>query len=371
MPDRPILGMLRPPRLDYLAAALPEPVLEPDLPIIDAHHHLWAIDGATDNSLGGHSHAYLLDAFEADAATGHDVRASVFVECGTAYAAGGPPEIRPVGEVAFIAGLTGDALADDAQGRRVRVAEGIVGHADLAAGDAVAPVLDAMIAAGRGRFKGVRHAAGWSDDPTILRSSAAHKAGLYGDARFRAGFAHLARRGLVFDAMLFHPQLADAADLAAAFPDATIVLNHCGGPLGTGSYAGRQAEVFAAWRAGLALVASRPNVRLKLGGLMLRLGAFDYWAMAQPPFSAGLAALWRPYLLTGIELFGPDRCIFVSNFPVDKMGVPYRTLWNAFKRVACGSDAERAALFAGTAARTYSLRPVVRNGPRPPGCGHR
>jgi predicted TIM-barrel fold metal-dependent hydrolase len=337
-------GRIHPPDEAWLAKQPPEPILEPELPIIDTHHHLWHRAG----------HRYFLDELLADLRTGHNVVATVFVECHAVYRAGGPVELRPVGETEFVTGIA--AMSDSGRYGPTRVAAGIVGFADLTLGDRVEPVLEAHIRAGGGRFRGVRHSAAWDASEVIGNSASATGPHLTSRPDFRAGLARLTALGLSLDAWVFHPQLADAVDLARAFPATTIIAGHVGGPLGYGPYAGRRDEVFAAWKAGIVELARCPNVVMKLGGMMMRLAAYDYGALPAPPSSAELAAHWRPYLETCIERFGPDRCTFESNFPVEKMGIGYAALWNAFKRIAAGaSAAERLALFSGTARRAYRL----------------
>jgi L-fuconolactonase len=337
-------GRIFPPREDWLARQPEEPVLDPDLPIIDSHHHLWDPPG----------NRYLLDQYLADVQAGHNVVASVFIECHAMYRAGGPEEMRPVGEVEFAAGVA--AMADSGRYGPSRVAAAIVGFADLTLGDRVEAVLEAQIQAGGGRFRGVRHSAAWDASPVIGNSPSAKGPGIYCQAGFRAGFARLAALGLSLDAWVFHPQLADVVDLARAFPDANIVMIHMGGPLGYGPYAGRRDEVFAQWRASMRELAGCANVSVKLGGVMMRLAAFDYLQAPRPPSSAELAELWAPYVETCIELFGAERCMVESNFPVEKMGVGHVALWNAFKRMTAGASVdEKQALFSGTARRVYRL----------------
>jgi len=337
-------GRIRPPDEAWLARAQPEPILEPDLPIIDTHHHLWVRA----------DHRYLLDELLVDLRTGHNVVATVFLECHSMYRAEGPVEMRPVGETEFVAGVA--AMSDSGQYGPTKVAAGIVGFADLTLGDRVEPVLQAHRRAGGGRFRGVRHSAAWDASPIIGNIGAA--TGLHEMQRkdFRAGLARLTALGLSLDAWVFHPQLADVVDLARSVPDANIILGHCGGPLGYGPYGGRRDEVYSAWKAGILELAQCPNVSMKLGGMMMRLAAFDYGAADAPPTSAELAALWRPYIEPCIERFGARRCLFESNFPVDKMGIGYAALWNALKRIAAGASAEeKLALFSGTAQRVYHL----------------
>ncbi len=337
-------GRVHPPDEVWLAKQPPEPILDPDLPIIDTHHHLWDRP----------DHRYLLDEFLADVRTGHNVVATVFVECHAMYRAGGPEELRPVGETEFVAGIA--AMSESGLYGAARIAAGIVGFADLTLGDRVEPVLEAHIRAGGGRFRGVRHGAGWDASEVIGNSRAITGPHLMMRADFRRGLGRLTALGLSFDAWLFHPQLADVIDLARAFPDTNIIMGHVGGPLGYGPYAGKREEVSASWKAGITELAKCQNVVMKLGGMMMRLAAYDYGTLPAPPSSAELAAYWRPYVETCIELFGPDRCTFESNFPVEKMGIGWAALWNAFKRIAAGASAEeKRALFSGTARRAYRL----------------
>ena len=337
-------GRIFAPDTAWLGRAEPEPVLDPDLPMIDTHHHLW------DRGAG----RYLLDELLVDIRSGHNTVATVFLECHSMYRADGPPEMRPVGEVEFVAGIA--AMSDSGIYGPVRVAAGIVGFADLALGDRVEPVLAAQIRAGGGRFRGVRFSAAWDADPIIGNSHGVKATGLYRQPEVRAGVKRLAAMGLSLDAWVFHRQLAEVVELARAVPEATIVMNHVGGPLGYGPYAGKHDEVHAAWKKGMTELATCPNVFLKLGGHVMRLAAFPYPTKAAPPTSAELAELWRPWIGTAIELFGADRCLFESNYPVDKMGIGWVPLWNAFKRLASGASSdEKAALFAGTARRAYRL----------------
>ena len=337
-------GRIHPPDAAWLGGNPPETILEPDLPIIDTHHHLWDRGG----------HRYFLQDFLADAATGHNLVATVFLECHSMYRAGGPPEMRPVGETEFVAGQA--AMSASGMYGPARVAAGIVGFADLTLGDRVEPVLEAHVRAGGGRFRGVRHAAAWDADSVIGNSESAGGPHLYRRPEFRAGLSRLTRMGLSLDAWAFHPQLGEVVELARAHPDANIILGHVGGVLGYGAYTGKRDEVFKAWKTQMTELARCPNVNLKLGGMMMRLAAYDYRTEPKPPTSTQLASLWTPYFETGIELFGPSRCLFESNFPVDKMGIGWAALWTAFKRITAGaSRADREAMFAGTARRVYRL----------------
>jgi predicted TIM-barrel fold metal-dependent hydrolase len=320
-----------------------EEVLEPALPICDPHHHLWDHPGRR----------YLLDELLADTGSGHDVRATVFVECLSMYRAEGPVPLRPVGETEFVNGIA--AMSASGRYGPTRVAAGIVAFADLSLGDGVGAVLDAHLAASP-RLRGIRHATAWDASEAIRNAHTKPPAGLLGAAGFRRGFAELARRGLTFDAWLYHPQLPELTDLARAFPDTTIVLDHFGGPLGIGPYQGRRAEVFAAWRGAIRALAGCPNVVAKLGGLVMPLNGFGFHKRERPPTSAELAEATREWYLHAIDCFGVGRCMFESNFPVDKVSASYRALWNSFKLIAAKFSAgEKAALFHDTAARVYGL----------------
>src|SRR3954470_12169971 len=246
-------GRIYTPDQAWLAKAAPEPILDPELPIVDPHHHLWQRG----------DHRYLLDELLADLNTGHNVVATVFEECRSMYRADGPPEFRPVGETEFVAGIA--AMSASGNYGHTRVAAGIVGAADLTLGDRVEPVLVAQLRAGGGRFRGVRHSAGYDPDPVIGNSRPDSQPHLYARPDFRAGLARLSALGLSFDAWLYHPQLADVVDLARAFPATPIVMGHVGGFLGYGPYQGRRDEEFAAWKASMTELAQCPNVVVKLG----------------------------------------------------------------------------------------------------------
>ncbi|TXL70403.1 amidohydrolase [Vineibacter terrae] len=339
----PRLGNVFPPNADWLAK-WHEDALEPSLPIVDPHHHLWERP----------DHRYLMSDLLDDTGSGHNVTATVFVECMAMYQAGGPEALQPVGETEFVNGVA--AMSASGGYGETRLCAGIVGFADLALGDRVAPVLEAHVRAGGGRFRGIRHAAGWDPSADIRNSHTNPPQGLLRDSGFRAGYARLAPLGLTFDAWLYHPQLDDLLDLARAFPGTTIILDHVGGPLGYGPYAGKTDETFARWTASMRALAGCPNVVVKLGGLGMRIGVFDFHKRDAPSPSQALAAAWKPWVDTCIEAFGADRCMFESNFPVDKITCSYAVLWNAFKRLAAAASAsEKAALFSGTASRVYRL----------------
>jgi L-fuconolactonase len=342
IPTRPIA----PPHVQIRPAWLAlhtEPALEPGLPIIDAHHHLWELPDKT------YRVADLLD----DMSSGHDIRATVFIECKTHYDASAPAGFEALGEVRFVCD---EAREAQAIGTRTNVAAAIVANADLLLGDDVRPVLERMLDVSDARVRGIRNIAVWHADPTVRASAATPPQGLLSERRFSEGFRHLAPLGLSFDAWLIHTQIDELCALAAAFPDTRIVLNHVGGPLALGPYRGRRDEVFEAWRKGVIALSRYHNVSMKLGGFGMALFGFDFQEHELPPDSQTLANAIRPYVETCIEAFGAARCMFESNFPVDKGCFSYGILWNAYKRITKGiPDAERAALFHDTAAGFYRI----------------
>lgn len=320
---------------------LHEDILEPDLPIIDPHHHLW-------DRLG----PYFTDELLADLTSGHNIRQSVFIQCRYGYRDTGPEEMKPVGETEFVVGI-----AEEAASKRpdIGACDGIVAHADLMLGDGVQAVLDAQETAAKGRLRGIRHitATGNGRFSGAVPNSPPR---LMYDDTFRKGFARLQANGLSFDAWLYHPQIPDFTDLARAFPDTRMVLDHFGGPIGIGPYRGRSDDVFAEWKSYMTDLATCPNAYVKLGGLAMDVNGFDFHKEPLPPSSGECARLWRPFVENTIDLFGPDRCMFESNFPVDKGAVAYPVVWNAFKRIAAGASAsEKASLFHDTAKRIYRL----------------
>jgi len=320
-----------------------EEILEPELPIVDPHHHLWD-RGAR----------YLLEEVLADLNSGHNIRATVFLQCDSMYRADGDVALRPVGETEFVNGIAA-AAASGTYGP-IKVCAGIVGFADLYLGAEVDRTLEMHLARGGDRFKGVRYCSVWDADKTIKSTPMDFPKGVLMDPRFRAGFARLARHGLSFDGWLYHTQIPEFADLARAFPDTTMILDHVGAPLAIGAYVNQRDEVFGNWKNNMRELAACPNANVKLGGLGMHVFGFGYDHAPEPVSSETLAAAWRPYVETCIELFGPQRCMFESNFPVDKRSCSYHVLWNAFKRLASGaSAAEKALLFKDTAVRVYRL----------------
>jgi L-fuconolactonase len=321
-----------------------EDILEPALPIVDPHHHLWH-----DRPSG----RYMPEQLAADLASGHNVVATVFMQCGWVHRQDGPVDFRPVGETEAVNAVA--VLSATGAYGKAKACAGIVGYADLRSADLDA-VLDAHVAAGGGHFRGIRHTAAL-DDSIVPTTSVIPPPGLLHDPAFLRGIQRLGQRGLTYDAWLYHPQLKDLLTVARAAPGTAIVIDHVGGPLGCGPYRSRRDAVFAEWRDGMTDLAGCANVHVKLGGLAMPVNGFDYHENPAPPSAATIAADWEPWIGTCIELFGAERCMFESNFPVDKGMCSYPVLWNAFKRLAAGASAnEKAALFHDTAARFYKLR---------------
>ncbi len=320
-----------------------EAALEPRLPIIDPHHHLWDRPG----------NRYLLEELVADM-RGQNVRQTVFVECTSMYRATGPDEFKVVGETEFVQGIA----AASASGRygEPRVAAGIVGSADFRLGDRVQPVLEAHLAASLQRFRGIRHRAAWADRTVVPNQPADLPDHVLLDPAFRKGFAYLRQYGMTFEGWVYHTHIADLTDLARAFPDTTIIFNHLGGPIGVGSYAGRRGEIFAAWKPAIAALAKCPNVVAKVGGIQMVVNGYGWHERQRPPTSDELLNANKDWYRYTIEQFGPGRCMFESNFPVDKLSCSYTVLWNQFKKLTQGFSAdERAAMFHDTAMRVYRL----------------
>ncbi|MBB5079004.1 amidohydrolase family protein [Nonomuraea endophytica] len=315
-------------------------IQDPDLPIVDPHHHLWP--GSPTDLM-----SYSVRDLRADTRSGHHIVATIFVECISSYYTEGPKHLRPVGETDWVAS---QSVSDG-------LASGIVGYANLTSEPAeLAEALDAHIEAGDGRFKGVRHTVAWDANPGVFASRSKPPPGLLLDTAFRRGAAELARRGLVYETWTYFHQLPDLCDFARSHPNLVVVLNHLGGPAATGPYSQRRNEVLEEWRVGIMELARVPNVVMKLGGIGMPAFTPVEFIESTPMTSARIADYWGPHIRHVIDTLGPGRCMFESNFPVDRRLCDYVTLWNSFKLIAASySSAERESLFAGTARRTYGL----------------
>lgn len=332
-----------PVRKEWLAR-VDEPAIDPQLVIVDAHHHLWDRP----------ENRYLLDDYLDDIDSGHKVVASVYVQCRSMFNMDRPDSFQCVGEVEFANGIA--ALSASGLYGAPRLCSAIVAGADLRLGEAVAPVLEEMLERAGPRLQGIRNTTAWHADPLVVSNPNPPAPGILADPYFRKGVSCLKDYDLVLDVWGYHTQLEEVLQLARSFPDQVIVLDHVGGPVGVGPYAGRRDEVFADWSRLICQLANCPNVLVKLGGLGMNVGGFALHTQALPPDSDTLAALWRPYILHCIETFGVERCMFESNFPVDKGMYSYGVMWNAFKKITADFTAgEKRFLFNQTAAYTYNL----------------
>ncbi|MYA18048.1 MAG: amidohydrolase family protein [Gammaproteobacteria bacterium] len=331
------------PRTPEWYAAVQEVIVDPERPIIDPHHHLWET-----TSMWG---AYVLEDLWQDTESGHNIEKTVFIDCRSGYRREGPEHLRPIGETEFIAGVA----AERAKREGAATIAGIVGHANLLLGDAVEEVLAAHEEAGNGLFRGIRHA-GPHDTTGTLTNAGRGQPCPYGEADFRTGMRRLGQLGYTYDTWHFYHQNRDYLALARAVPDTTMILDHFGTPLGVGAYAGRRQEIFAQWKEDMAAIAECPNVVAKLGGLAMPDNGFGWDKRDMPPTSDEFVQAQRRYYLHTIECFGPDRCMFESNFPVDKLSIAYHVMWNGMKKIAAEfSEDEKHAMFYGTAARVYRL----------------
>jgi len=345
-----------------------EAILEPNLPIVDAHHHLWLIPEGVSQELDAHGSVteravgrlfrryprYLFDELVCDLTSGHNVRATVYAETHAMYRSRGPDDIKSVGEVEFVNGIA--AMGASGAFGGIQTCVGIVGGVDLRLGARVEDVLQAHILAGGGRYRGVRAPVVYDDDSTLFGTFAVASPHVLLDPQFREGFGCLNRLGLSFDAFVLEPQLPELLSLARAFPETKIVLNHVGAPVGTGRYAGKRAERYPLWRENMRSLAKCENVAVKLGGLGNPFGGFHSLTSPHPLHSKQLADEWRPYIEPCIEAFGSDRGMFESNFPVDSAVCSYATIWNVFKRLTSGaSELEKLNLFGRAAERFYHL----------------
>ena len=321
-----------------------EEIVDPERRIVDPHHHLWRHVGMA---------PYLLEDLWADTSSGHNVEKTVFVECRAEYLEIGPEHLRPLGELDFVVDI---AEKSSNGGPGHPEIAGIVSHADLTLGEAVASVLEEHQARGRGRFRGIRHAGARDENTDALMIPGRAPEGLYADASFREGMRVLGRLGYSYDTWHYHHQNPAFADLARAVPETTMILDHFGTPLGVGPYADKREEIFEQWKIDVARIAECQNVVAKLGGLAMPDNGFGWFGRALPATSDELVAAQSRYYLHMIDCFTPERCMFESNFPVDKFSLSYSVLWNGLKKMVRDfSEDEQDAMFRGTATRIYRL----------------
>jgi len=322
-----------------------EEAIEPELPIIDPHHHLWNTGNTYVDK------PYMAEELILDLDSGHNILATVFVECSAFYRDSGPKHLRPVGETEFVNRVADESAGNISDTRQL--CAGIVGHADLTLGKEVDEVLEAHLEVAPDRMRGIRHSVPWDPSPDIRVN---REPGLLANAKFREGARRLAAYNLSFEAWLYHPQIPELTAFAKACPDVTIVFDHFGGPLGIGPYIGKRSEIYQQWKDDVTELSACPNVFAKLGGLNMAINGFGWHKRIVPPSSNELAANNHYYLHT-IDQFGPERCMFESNFPVDKVSCSYGVLWNSFKKMVSHlSRTQKAALFHDTAEKVYRLK---------------
>lgn len=336
------------PGSDDWLAQIQEDVLEPERPIIDPHHHLWKSRFDRD---------YLLPELWRDTDSGHNIVKTMFMECRAFYYREGPEHLRPVGETEYIAKVAAESQAN--VDGKANIA-GIIAHADLRlAGESIEKlqeVLDAHRDKSNGLFRGIRHSAARDKRPEDLFIVGSAPPYLHGKESFRQGIRELARQGLTYDTWHYHHQNLDFLDLARAVPECTMILDHFGTPLGIGIYSNSKDEIFEEWKQEIRQIAKCENVYAKLGGLAMPDNGYSWHKADCPPTSDEVIAAQKRYYLHAIDCFGPERCMFESNFPVDRLSLSYQVIWNVYKKlVADFSEEEKHAMFYGTAEKVYSL----------------
>jgi L-fuconolactonase len=338
--------LIRPEWLDLV----PEEIIEPERRIVDPHHHLWSENGPL---------PYSLDDLWKDTGSGHRVEQTVFMECGAEYLEDGPEHLRSLGEVEFVTEVAAQSASENNgnyNGKGHARIAAMISNIDLARGDAIEEVVHLHEDKSRGLFRGVRHVGARANEGDGLMIAGSAIEGLYGLAEFRKGVHTLGRLGHSFDAWHYHYQIQDFTAMARAVPDTQMVLDHFGTPLGVGPYADRREDIHKQWRKDVAEVARCENVVAKLGGLAMPDNGFGWMGRDLPPSSDEFVAAQSHYYLHMIDCFGPERCMFESNFPVDKMSISYPVLWNGFKKIVHDfSEDEKDSLFRGTATRIYRL----------------
>ncbi|WFB35999.1 amidohydrolase family protein [Kiritimatiellota bacterium B12222] len=320
-----------------------EDIIDPARRIIDPHHHLWRRAGRR----------YLVENLWADTDSGHNIVKTVFIECHTEYRNDGPGHLKCLGETEF---AVGQAAQSAAGGSGKPSVAAIVAHADLTRGKEVVEVLQAHQELGKGLFRGIRQVGACDAHPEALMIPGPASEGLLLREDFRAGMKILGDMGLSYDTWHYHHQNRDFVELAGAVPNTQMILDHLGTPLGVGRFAGKREEIFEQWKKDIKEIAACDNVVAKLGGLAMPDNGFGWHTRERPPSSDEFVEAQRRYYLHAIECFGPDRCMFESNFPVDRASLSYPVLYNGFKKIVADfSEDEKDAMFYGNAARIYGI----------------
>jgi predicted TIM-barrel fold metal-dependent hydrolase len=331
---------------DWLAQ-VKEEIINPELPIIDPHHHLW--NG--DNQLAG-SFPYLIENLSEDTNSGHNIVGTIFMECAQGYYSGGEEKYKPVGETEFVMNL----IKNSEKLSKSTNIIGIIGFADLMLGHEVKNVLNRHLSKGEGLFRGIRHAAGWDKNNEIHNSHSNPIENIYHNKSFMKGAEELINLNLTFDAWHYHHQINDLSIFAKKYPELTIIHDHFGGPLGVGPYEGKKEEIFKKWKDDISLLSESKNVYAKLGGLAMPVNGWNFHKQNKPASSDQILDMHHEYYLHTINCFGVERCMFESNFPVDRRSVSYHVLWNAFKKMVLGySDEDKNKLFFKNAKDVYGV----------------
>ena len=336
-----------PVRQEWLNQLIEDPIL-PNIPIIDPHHHLWDV---------GFGRYYIEELLEDINSSGHNILSTVYIMSSSntkIYSKDGLEEFKPLTEIEFA--TSEGKRADLIPNNRVKVNASIVGSVDLTYGNKLQPVLEKAVNISEGRLKGIRMLLASHTDPRISSGAVKSDLGLMLHPNFIDGAKCVQDANLSLDFWIYHTQLNEMEKIARALPDLTIILNHIGGPIHIGEYEGKQAATHREWRSAMMRLSRIPNINVKLGGLGMAVNGAKFHNSKFPPNSVQLSDIWKPWIYETIDMFGFDRCMFESNFPVDKGSCSYGALWNAFKIIAKDmSDDEINKLFSKNAAKIYKI----------------
>ena len=336
-----------PVRQEWLNQLIEDPIL-PNIPIIDPHHHLWDV---------GFGRYYIEELLEDINSSGHNILSTVYIMSSSntkIYSKDGLEEFKPLTEIEFA--TSEGKRADLIPNNRVKVNASIVGSVDLTYGNKLKPVLEKAVNISEGRLKGIRMLLASHTDPRISSGAVKSDLGLMLHPNFIDGAKCIQDANLSLDFWIYHTQLNEMEKIARALPDLTIILNHIGGPIHLGEYEGKQAATHREWRSAMMRLSRIPNINVKLGGLGMAVNGAKFHNSKFPPNSVQLSDVWKPWIYETIDMFGFDRCMFESNFPVDKGSCSYGALWNAFKILAKDmSDDEINKLFSKNAAKIYKI----------------
>ena len=335
-------------RPSWLNKLKEKPIL-PNLNIIDPHHHLWDV---------GFGRYYVEELLEDINTSGHNIKATVYIMSSSnteIYLKNGPEEFKPLSEIEFA--TNEGKRADLIKNNKVKVNASIVGSLDLTYGNKLKPVIEKGLEISEGRLKGIRMLLAAHPDPRIKSGAVKSDLSLMSHPKFIEGARCLQDAGLSLDFWIYHTQLGEMEKIARTLPELSIILNHIGGPIHLGEYEGKQALTHREWRTAMMRLSRLPNIKVKLGGLGMEVNGAKFHLNQDPPNSSELANIWKPWIYETINMFGIDKCMFESNFPVDKGSCSYGSLWNAFKIISEKmSDNEKNKLFYENAAKIYKIK---------------